>query len=378
MKVLVLDASYENALAIVRCLGKINNIEVTTVGYYRFSVSFFSKFCKRKFVVTNPENSEEMFLKELLKILKDEKYDLLIPVGSRTNKICVTNQKELGKYTKLIVPSPEAFDIAINKVESCKLANKMGVGCPGYWQPESMDDLPNIPIEFPLVVKAPLEMGLKAVKYAYSKAELEKVVDNVYNRYKTEHIQLPLIQELIVGELHSFFAYYESGVCKAYFMHRRIREFPIKGGSSVCAESIYDEALLKAGKALLDKLSWNGVAMIEFKKDERDGIYKLIEINPKFWKSLEMAIEAGVNFPYYLLQNSKGEEVVQVSEYKKIRFQSVLYGEFFHFLSRPWSLFNICRDLFRSKNDVWLSDIVPNLMQVFVIPIHLYKIVKGK
>lgn len=162
-------------------------------------------------------------------------------------------------------------------------------------------------------------------------------------------------------------------------MHKRIREFPINVGSSVCAESIYEEELLVIGKKLLDYLNWNGVAIIEFKKDERDGIYKLIEINPKFWSGIELAIVSGVNFPYFLIQNIKGEEIIHNNKYKmNLRFQRIPYGELNHFFSKPLTFIHIIRDLFRSKNDIWFSDIMPNLLQIFIVPFHLFKRIMGK
>ena len=65
-------------------------------------------------------------------------------------------------------------------------------------------------------------------------------------------------------------------------MHRRLREYPVTGGPSALAESIYDPMLMEQGLKLLDNLQWHGVAMVEFKKDERTGRYVLMEINPKF------------------------------------------------------------------------------------------------
>jgi predicted ATP-grasp superfamily ATP-dependent carboligase len=78
-------------------------------------------------------------------------------------------------------------------------------------------------------------------------------------------------------------------------MHRRIREYPITGGASTAAESFYDPALRDLRLTLLRALNWHGVAMVEFKKDQRDGTHKLI--NAKFWGSLDLAIAAGVDFP---------------------------------------------------------------------------------
>ena len=69
------------------------------------------------------------------------------------------------------------------------------------------------------------------------------------------------------------------------FSTREDKKFPVTGGRSVAAKSIYDKKLLKIGKSIIKKLRWNGVMMLEFKYFNND--YYLIEANPKFWGSLD-------------------------------------------------------------------------------------------
>src|SRR5208283_2488478 len=111
-----------------------------------------------------------------------------------------------------------------------------------------------------------------------------------------------VIQEFIQGEAYGFFALYRRGRIVASFMHKRIREVPPTGGPSSAAESVYDQRLLSLGTRILDHLSWHGLAMVEFKKDSRTHDFRLLEINPKFWGSLDLAIEAGIDFPHLATQ----------------------------------------------------------------------------
>jgi predicted ATP-grasp superfamily ATP-dependent carboligase len=89
------------------------------------------------------------------------------------------------------------------------------------------------------------------------------------------------------------------------YAHQRIREYPPEGGASACAVSRRDEELRRYADDLLSALDWHGVAMVEF-KDTADGVPKVVEINPKFWGSLDLAIESGLNFPRALLELSAG------------------------------------------------------------------------
>jgi predicted ATP-grasp superfamily ATP-dependent carboligase len=76
--------------------------------------------------------------------------------------------------------------------------------------------------------------------------------------------------------------------------------------------------------------------MVEFKVDPRDGTPKLMEINPRFWGSLALAVAAGVNFPYLLLRMARGENFKPVEHYalgKKARW--LLPGDLLHFIHNP-------------------------------------------
>jgi len=77
-----------------------------------------------------------------------------------------------------------------------------------------------------------------------------------------------------------------------------LREKPPSGGVSVLCESApVDPTACEHATRLLKEIGWRGVAMVEFKQDSRTGTLKLMEINGRFWGSLQLAVDAGVNFP---------------------------------------------------------------------------------
>jgi len=126
-----------------------------------------------------------------------------------------------------------------------------------------------------------------------------------------------ILQERIVGPGLGVFAHYHRGRLVTLFSHRRIRERPPWGGLSVLSESVpLDPEARDAAVALLDDLQWHGVAMVEFKRDDRDGRAKLMEINGRFWGSLQLAIDAGVDFPQLLLQGIESGEFAPRPPYR--------------------------------------------------------------
>jgi predicted ATP-grasp superfamily ATP-dependent carboligase len=378
MKVLVLDAGNANTLAIVRSLGMSDNMEIEAVGYSNFSLSFFSKFVKQKHIITNPKDDKTLFLSDLIVLLQKKSYDLIMPVGYYAHEVCVHNIEVLKLYSTLVLPDRKAFDLAANKITTYQIAEELQVPYPKSWMLKTKQDIEHLNVSFPAVIKASFEMGKNVVSYVHSKSELVNKFYEICDANGFSDQNLPVVQEYIKGDGYGFFAYYESGTCKQFFMHKRIREYPATGGASVCAEAINDPSLLDLGKKMLDHLKWNGVAMVEFKKDVNDGQYKLMEINPKFWGSLELALACGVHFPLCLMMRSQGIEVPEKSSYKFKRFQWILNGELFRFITRPFSLIRIVKDSFTSDNDLSARDPLPNIFQIFLIFIHYFKKIRGR
>ncbi|MDG5817589.1 carboxylate--amine ligase [Natronococcus sp. A-GB7] len=121
---------------------------------------------------------------------------------------------------------------------------------------------------------------------------------------------VPLVQELIPDSReYGFFALYDRGEAVATFQHCQRRGWEYCGGPSAYRESIYLPDLEADGRALLDELEWHGLAMVEFLRDPRDGRFKLMEINPRFWSSLPFTVQAGADFPFYYWQLAMGEPI---------------------------------------------------------------------
>jgi hypothetical protein len=75
--------------------------------------------------------------------------------------------------------------------------------------------------------------------------------------------------------------------------------------------------------------------MVEWKVDLRDGRAKLLEVNPRFWGSLSLAVRAGVDFPWLLYRAGCGEEFSEENRYRTgVRARWFLPGDFMHFIER--------------------------------------------
>jgi predicted ATP-grasp superfamily ATP-dependent carboligase len=126
-----------------------------------------------------------------------------------------------------------------------------------------------------------------------------------------------LLQQRVHGPGEGLFGLRWNGRMVATFAHRRLREKPVEGGVSVYRESIAPPAeLVAAGTKLLAQLGWQGVAMIECKRDLATGRYVFMEVNGRLWGSLQLAIDAGVDFPALLVGCALGSPVVPAASYR--------------------------------------------------------------
>ena len=202
-----------------------------------------------------------------------------------------------------------------------KLASELNIDIPRSYTINKYEDLDTsiINLHYPVVIKpARSRVSINntweftSVTYANDKDDL----DHQLSKYNN-NIYPILIQERIVGPGLGIFMCYENGKPIASFSHKRLREKPPSGGVSVLRESIpLDPIAYQFSEQLLTSLQWQGVAMVEFKVDKRDGRPKLMEINGRFWGSLQLAIDSGVNFPLLLANIIESKSVQPVSDYK--------------------------------------------------------------
>jgi predicted ATP-grasp superfamily ATP-dependent carboligase len=144
-----------------------------------------------------------------------------------------------------------------------------------------------------------------------------------------------LVQQRIIGPGVGVFVLLWEGDVLAVFSHRRLREKPPSGGVSVYCESQEpDEQLVARSVTLLREFGWHGVAMVEYKVDAESGDAYLMEINGRFWGSLQLAIDAGVDFPRLLVSAALGETVQKLNGYRAgVRCRWVL-GDVDHLIAR--------------------------------------------
>lgn len=276
MRILITDANYKNSIAIQRELYKENIHQVFATDK---NAVFFAKklgYCK-DYIVGNLEES-----------VKQIKPDFIIPVGSEAVTICSEKYREL-----CLLPSKESLEIALNKDKMVVLNTLQNVHYPECKLFSNLEELRQYSKDKNCVVKSSNE-SLSKFDPIYVKLNSESEFIKI-EKYLSGGVKL-LVQERVSGVGRGFFCIAKEGKIISYYMHERIREIPITGGSSTAAKSIFCEKMLSISKQIIEYLNWSGPLMIEYKYDESKQKYHLIELNPKFWGSLDLSYVLGLNF----------------------------------------------------------------------------------
>jgi len=334
-RVLVTDGHWRKTLAAVRSLGK-RGVEVVVGENSRVATSLFSKYCSQRLVYPSVRRHPEAFLSFLRQEMRDTHYDLVMPMEEETLLLLAQHREEFPPVARLPLPPYQAIALVRDKGWLLQHASQQGIPIPRTFWVKTMDDLGTIKnaIPPPWVIKPRVSSGSFGIAYV----EREEDLPDAYRRVHSQ-FPFPLIQERlpVEGEAFGCSALLDKGSrVKALFVHRRLREYPITGGPSTLRESVRHPRIEELGIRLLQSLNWHGVAMVEFKVDPRDNEPKLMELNPRFWGSLALAIHAGVDFPYLLYRMAMGEEFAPIVDYKVgVRCRWLLPGDILHFIQNP-------------------------------------------
>jgi len=305
--VLVTDGEQRAALAVVRSLGRAGHI-VHVCSTSGTTLAGASRHCRSETRVPDPLSSPDDYATAVRSLIGTLRIDTLMPIAEPALLALLAARDTL---TGVLLPFPdlETFRRISDKALVLERARDLGIAVPRQTSLNDAADPAAATLTFPVALKPARSVGEQegrrvkvGVRYAADASALRSVLAQL------EPASFPLLaQHRVRGPGVGVFLLRWNGEILAAFAHRRIREKPPSGGVSVYRESTtLDPALLDASRRLLEAFDWSGVAMIEYKLDAATGTPYLMEINGRFWGSLQLAIDAGVDFPTLLLDAALG------------------------------------------------------------------------
>jgi predicted ATP-grasp superfamily ATP-dependent carboligase len=212
------------------------------------------------------------------------------------------------------------------KDESMELARRLDIPTPKTIVPTSVSDLRAFgrDVGFPIVLKRTSSSSARGVSYI-GEADLDPMNDG--GTFDEHAFKDMVAQEYVHGTGYGVSMLFNRGQLRAKFTHERLRELPVTGGISTLRVGVVCPILEEYAQRLLQHVQFHGVAMVEFKHDKSTGQSWLIEVNPRFWGSLALAIQSGVDFPYLLFRMANEGDVEPVLAYKSGQVVKWLLGE---------------------------------------------------
>lgn len=288
-------------LAVARSLGK-RGVPVIGLDRDENGYGLHSKLTAVAGRCPYPLDDERAFIDLLLEIGAELKRKaVLFPCLDEWVFAVARHRPELEKYFLIPLSDLETVERILDKNLLYRKCEALRIPIPRTWYVgEQTPDQIAAEIEFPCIVKPALqreftnEFGEKVFRVETRDAFLEMCG-------RASHHPL-LAQEIIGAGVDSFYSLCSyigrDGEAKGAFVGRKLEQYPPDFGTACLVDSRYIGEIVERGVDVLREFGYYGTSEVEFLRDERDGEFKLLDINTRVWKWIGLPIAAGVDLPW--------------------------------------------------------------------------------
>ncbi len=307
----------EAALALTRSLGR-QGVRVFRFHPDRSLTDLSSRYCAS---IRCPNFYEDPAgtLQSLIAFAADSGVrPVLFPASDGAAQFIADNEQALQDH--FVFTSPSALCIAKtqHKRELIEIAGASGVPVPETYFPTDASELVEIAqrLSYPIIVKPVYSPDWKRpeITSVFGKVKAIKIhesgqlVDTCRTLLALKSVIM--VQEIVPGpdeNLITFLGYFDhDGRVLAGCVRKKLRQFPPGFGYCCLTESVKDQEVFDLSVKLFQTLNYRGIGCVEFKRDPRSGVPKLIEINTRAVRTSMLAIAAGVDFPWIAYQDCTG------------------------------------------------------------------------
>lgn len=281
----------------------------------KLDTGYMTKYASERILFEKIKNNDEEFYECGERLIRQNKYDLVVPLGDAAAKFLAQRKGELNSFSKIAVNDWGTFQFAIDKLKTMQVCQEYGINAPKtIVSDDPIAEIKNGILPFPVVVKP--RSGVGSVGFQIIRS-LEKLED-YWSHYDNSNGPL-LIQEYIEqGEHPQYRADLfrdRDGKFRLVMVGEVTRWYPIDGGSGVFAYTIHDDEIAENCKRLLDAINWTGYANIDMVWDAKDNCAKILEINGRTGATIKLDYIAGANVSKLILENELGFSVSDMVEY---------------------------------------------------------------
>jgi len=335
-KILLLDGQSVQAISISKYLKK-SNFDVVLFCDTKLSYGYRTRYADEKYLA--PKTASKEFKEFLFEFLDANKIDGIIPLNDSSAEFLSLNKKALEKRSKFIIPDENIFYKGYDKNVLMSICEKFNIPHP---KTSNLDldraDGAISKVGLPCLIKPNMTTGGRGITMISSKEGFENQYPKILKEYGACHLQqfIPeggrqLKVQLYINK--------DKQILGSSVIHK-IRFYPEKGGSSCCNVTIKDDALIELCVGVLEKINWIGFADFDLIEDPRDGLAKIMEINPRVPACIKSSLISGVDFASIIANDTLG---------KKVSKQDYQPGKYLRFFGLDLLWFIYSKHKFKTK-----------------------------
>jgi len=289
-------------LGVIRALGSMG-VPVIAIYYDAKDMGYVSRYVQESIRAPHPENCEDQFIQFLIGCASRFGGGVLIPASDPTLAVISRHKNLLRRYYIVACTEWGITEGFLDKKHTYALADAIGVPAPQTTVPHSKEDVERYgeAAQYPCLVK-PSQSHRYFDRFRRKMVRVDNIEEMLaaYGQATEAGLEV-MLQELIPGDASqgaNYNSYFVDGQALVEFTAQKVRNAPPEFGSPCVAMSKHIPEVIQPGRKILKSLGFYGYSCTEFKKDPRDGVYKLMEVNGRHNLSSLLAVHCGINFPW--------------------------------------------------------------------------------
>ena len=298
--VLLLNGETVQAVCIAKELRE-SGCHVTLLCSARCSYGYYSRYANKRILLPCKPSDYKGVFTFLEELLKKNHYDVVLPMNDDGAIVLSKYKIQLAHLTRFHISDWDIFYKGYNKGSLLSICLENSIPHPRTraidLNDKTIDSFP-----FPALIKPDCTCGARGMTLVHSVNDLRTQYQSIFKKYGPCHLQeyiSPGGRQIEVQILltHQKKIAYSSVISKQRF-------YPVNGGSSCCCNTILNDQVIKNCERLLIALGWEGFADFDMIEDPKDGIIKILELNPRVPACIKATSIAGIKYGPLLVHDA--------------------------------------------------------------------------